>query len=148
MKDEPEILTLAIRLSGWRGDGHEWLRIIEIPASASLHDLHYATQRIVRFDDDHLYTFYVGRHWRQRGTELTDPEALIDEDEYEDEDEELSLSDVFPLAKNKNLYYWFDFGDDWIFEIKCRRKTKVLNRRMKYPRVIEKIGRNPRQYGR
>lgn len=152
MNEEPEILTLAIRLSGWRGDGYEWLRTIEIPASASLHDLHHAIQRIVRFDDDHLYTFYVGRHWRQRGTELTDPDALIDEDVYEneeeDEDDELSLGNVFPLGKNKNLYYWFDFGDDWIFEIKSRGKTKVLNRRMKYPRVIEKHGRNPRQYGR
>ncbi len=60
----------------------------------------------------------------------------------------LTLEQVFPLPKNMKLYYHFDFGDDWRFEIrKARTKPKEPEARVKYPRVIESIGRNPREYG-
>ena len=145
MSGESDILTLAISLSGWRGDGYEWQRTIEIPANASLHDLHCTIQDMAGFDDDnHMYTFYVGRNWRQRGAELAEPAAPVGDSDYE----EIPLNKVYPLVNKSRLYYWFDFGDDWIFEIRSRRGTKVRNTRAKYPRVIEERGRNPRQYGR
>jgi hypothetical protein len=144
MSGESEVLTLVIRLSGWRGDGYEWQRTIEILAGTSLHDLHCTIQDIVGFDDDHMYTFYVGRNWRKRDTELAEAAAPSNASDYEG----LPLSRVFPLENQCKLYYWFDFGDDWIFEIRPRAGRKVRNARAKYPRVIEKRGRNPRQYAR
>jgi hypothetical protein len=101
-------------------------------------------QDIVGFDDDHMYTFYVDRNWRQREAELAEPAAPIGGSDYED----ILLNQVCPLENGCRLYYWFDFGDDWIFEIRLRGGTKARNARAKYPRVIEKCGRNPSQYGR
>jgi hypothetical protein len=47
------------------------------------------------------------------------------------------------------LYYHFDFGDDWYFEIRrSRAKPKEPTPRVQYPRVVEATGPNPRQYGR
>jgi hypothetical protein len=38
------------------------------------------------------------------------------------------------------LYYWFDFGDDWTFEIKKSRKKIEKKDNVKYPRIVKKIG--------
>ena len=44
------------------------------------------------------------------------------------------------------LYYLFDYGDEWIFQIKKSRKKKKLNEKIKYPQLIESTGTNPEQY--
>ena len=137
-----EILTLRIRLSGARGEDRKWRRVIEIPEDASLEDLHYTIQDLINFDNDHMFEFYIGRSWRQHKMEIG--EAANPEDPGENE--KIRLSDVYPLEKNLKVYYWFDFGDSWIFEITRRAGTKAPNRRAKYPRVVEKEGRNPPQY--
>jgi hypothetical protein len=52
---------------------------------------------------------------------------------------------VFPLPERLKLYYWFDFGDDWKFEIRRARHGKEPASRVTYPRVIERIGPDPKQ---
>ena len=54
------------------------------------------------------------------------------------------LGDIWPLGRKK-LYYWFDFGDDWIFEIRKMRSSKADDT-ISCPRVLESIGPNPEQY--
>ncbi len=62
--------------------------------------------------------------------------------------EKVELSDVLPLpAKGLKLFYLFDFGDSWYFQItKTRRKEKDPEPGVTYPRVVEKKGENPEQY--
>jgi hypothetical protein len=145
MSESPTpIVTLDIDLSGWRGTSRKWHRAIEMPEATSLCVLHYAIQDAIGFDDDHMYEFYVGKRWNDREMEISDPASPIDLGAYET----IALSDVFPLKKGRKLYYWFDFGDDWMFEISCRSEKQVTDKKAKYPRVVEKNGRNPQQYGR
>ena len=122
----------------------EWVRLVEVDSAATLLDLHDLIQDAARFDRDHLFEFYAGRNCRQRAVTFDN-----EDDEPGDSSGELTLERVFPLSKNMKLYYHFDFGDDWCFEIrKTRLKPQEPKPRVKYPRVIEAIGRNPRQYGR
>jgi hypothetical protein len=61
--------------------------------------------------------------------------------------EHVTLEGLFPLPKNMKLFYHFDFGDDWRFEIrKMRNKPKVPEAGVRYPRVIEAQGPKLRQY--
>jgi pRiA4b ORF-3-like protein len=138
----PEILTLNIALSGWRAAEHRWSSVIEVSEETTLADLHYIIQELVKFDDDHLHEFYAGQHWRQRKFQFGEASSPFEENEAED----IGLSAVFPLEKKYHLYYHFDFGDDWIFEIKCRLGRKPMAPRAKYPRIVERSGRRPRQY--
>lgn len=55
------------------------------------------------------------------------------------------LNEVCPLVGSK-LFYLFDFGDCWLFQFKKLRKKAEKEPGVKYPRVIESEGRNPRQY--
>jgi hypothetical protein len=139
-----QILTLRIKLSGWREGALSWSSTIEMPAEATLAELHYTVQELVNFDDDHLYEFYVGPNWRKAKVEFGEPGSPLDAGGQGD----VKLAAIFPLPKGFKLYYHFDFGDDWIFEIKSGAPIKPANPRAKYPRIVEKKGRRPSQYGK
>lgn len=140
------IWTLSVEcVSGWYLE-ENCKRIIEIKSNSSLYDLHYAIQDAVGFGDDHPFEFYAGRNYRNRklffGIDLDDGDPI---GSYSD----LTLAQVYPLPNNLILFYHFDFGDNWYFEIRKSRKqpTEPVDG-VKYPRVIEKVGPNPVQYPR
>lgn len=119
-------------------------RKISVSHQHTLADLHLAIQEAFDFDNDHLYAFYVG------GTRRTGkPIYCADvEDEVEDDvktAEETTIEDM-GLYKGQKLYYLFDFGDMWEFDIELikieKNKQLPLN-----PVIIETKGESPEQYG-
>jgi len=123
----------------------ECVRVIEIDDSASLLDLHAAIQDGVGFDFDHSFEFFAGRNFRNRKLLFG---AMGDWEDETDTLDDVTLQKVYPLPKKLKLYYHFDFGDDWYFEIRKSRKNPAPPRpRVKYPRVVERIGADPQQYG-
>ncbi|MCI0487804.1 MAG: plasmid pRiA4b ORF-3 family protein [Blastocatellia bacterium] len=138
------IYTLTVECVAGAYLKKECIRVIEIDENASLADLHEAIQDAVKFDRDHLYDFYAGRLPRHRKV------LFSDDDDWEDRKSkyrEITLNQVYPL-KNLKLYYFFDYGDSWLFEIKKMRKLKEAEPGRSYPRVIERRGPNPTQYPR
>jgi hypothetical protein len=117
----------------------ECVRVIEIDSSATLADLHLAIQRAVDFDNDHLFEFYCARTERSR-----------DRDRFDDENGELftrTLDTLFPLPKDRKLFYLFDYGDSWLFSIaRTRKAAHEPVAGVKYPRLVESVGDNPDQY--
>lgn len=67
----------------------------------------------MQFSDDHMYMFYVARTPRSRDR--------IDFDNEDGSLEQTTLTEIFPLAKGRKLFYWFDFGDDWKFSFERTR---------------------------
>jgi len=55
-------------------------------------------------------------------------------------------SKTFTPWAGKKLYYLFDFGDHWTFEIRKARGAKKPEVDVEYPRVVEAIGPDPEQY--
>lgn len=139
------IWTLRIECIGGTHWEEDCVRIIEIDSKSSLLDLHDAIQDAVDFDRDHLFEFFAGRNCRNR--------MLVFENSFDweasfDIYDSITLEQVYPLPKSCKLYYHFDFGDDWYFEIKLnRKKPQEPEVGVTYPRVIEAIGPNPAQYG-
>ena len=114
----------------------ECIRTIEIDSGTSLFKLHDTILDIVKFDRDHHFEFFAGRNHRNR--------KLFFEESYDF----TTLEQVYPLPKSCKLYYHFDFGDDWYFEIrKGRKKPRDPEPGARYPRVVESIGPAPQQYG-
>src|SRR5579863_8196940 len=61
------------RLEGWRGVR----RTIAVRSDQTLVDLHHALRAAFEWDDDHLYSFWLGgKFWAKDGTEDTHPFAL------------------------------------------------------------------------
>lgn len=123
------ILTLTVKL--FYGD---WTATLEIEGSDTLEDLHLAIQDAVDFDNDHLYEFYIARTLRSR-------------DRIRYDNEEVTLDSIFPLATGKKLFYLFDYGNSWYFQIGSGRKRPfpaVVG--IQYPRIIAESGTKPQQY--
>lgn len=124
----------------------ECIRTIEINSRSSLLDLHDFILDAVSFDRDHLFEFYVGRNFQNRKVVF---EEGFDWEANADIYAETTLEQIYPLPKSCKLYYHFDFGDDWYFEIrKNRKKPGEPEKGVKYPRIVESIGPAPQQYGR
>lgn len=144
--EEPEkseesqmIWTLKVELLFGLYATDECIRVIEIPSSATLGDLHLAIQDAVGFDDDHLYEFYIAKTERSRNRQTFDDEngGLYT----------ITLEQLYPLEKGWKLYYLFDYGDSWLFKIaRSRVKPHPPEKGIEYPRVVKRIGEDPDQY--
>ena len=116
-----------------------WSCTIEISLDHSLEVLHLAIQNAVDFENDHLYEFIVGSNPRARST--------INFDCQSDDIYETTVQKLLEGSKGKKVFYYFDFGDSWLFQLKKSRKKPVTENSDKfYPRVVSENGKKPTQY--
>jgi len=172
---EPAIYTLTVTCVWGMYLESECLRVLEMREDQTLMDLHDAIQKAIHFDNDHPHEFYAARTERSRPRfSLTDlegnaeytpatiqlfrnfgrppapvPPKIAAAAEWAirlSQIEDPPLNQIFPLPERLKLFYWFDFGDDWKFEIKKERRTHPPRHKTKYPRVVRRVGPNPKQY--
>jgi hypothetical protein len=132
------IITIKVQLASGLHAREEWSCELEVEEATSLNDLHRVIQDAVGFDDDHMYMFFISR--REFGSERTS---------FDDSEHSLDtkLSGLFPLPKSRKLFYWFDFGDDWIFQVsKTRKKPRQATAGQLYPAIVSESGKKPEQY--
>ena len=118
-------------------------RIIAMDAQSTLEDLHDAIQAIYKFDDDHLYAFFMDNvAWSQSGDAYFDPRGEMDDQKP---------ADLFKLGElglylQKAFLYVFDFGDNWQFHITVEAIESTTSETNKGYRLIETKGEAPAQY--
>jgi len=112
---------------------------IEIAETQTLNDLHMAIQEAVGLGADHLYSFYMsGRAWDQ-DTEYASPYA------EGPSAAQVEIHDLNLRMKQRFLYL-FDYGDEHHFDVQLVGINPEAPKG-KYPRVVERHGKNPPQYG-
>lgn len=113
-------------------------RTIEIAENQTLDDLHRAIQNAVDFDADHLYSFFMsGRAWDDE-TEYASPHA------QGRSAARVRIGDLNLRMKQRFLYL-FDYGDEHHFEVQLVAVNPDAPKG-RYPRVVERHGKNPPQY--
>jgi len=138
------ILTLTVECMRGQSLEDQCIRVIEIDENACLYDLSQAILNSVSFEQDHLFDLYTANSaspWVQK-------QWLSDKEEWEEREEDffhIMLRRIYPLDR-KRLYYIFDLGDNWTFEIRKGRGIKTPETDISYPRVVQAIGPNPEQY--
>lgn len=137
------IYTLSIACVGGRFLTEEFRFVIEIPADWSLGDLALEILDRAEFDGDHLSEFYLSTGLRAK-KRTTLAAGRADEDSPMDG---IRLLDVFPLAAKQVLYYEYDPGDNWCFEIIKQGPDTSPQKGIEYPRVVEEHGNKPVEYG-
>jgi hypothetical protein len=76
-------------------DNNFWEATIEVPDICSLFDLHLFIQKIINFDNDHLFEFYPGRNDRNRKIEFSGNSGYpFDGGDYET----ILLKNIYPLT--------------------------------------------------
>jgi hypothetical protein len=119
--------------------GKIWRRIA-LESDATMTALADWILRSVHFDDDHLYQF----SYRDRfGTTVAINHEYMDEPPWTTE---VTLGEL-PLEPGQSMTFWYDFGDDWMFDVKLER-IEPPTTRIKAPRIMATHGRAPEQYPR
>ena len=123
--------------------GKNLYRIIAMDAQLTLEDLHDAIQAVYKFDDDHLYAFFMDSvAWSHSGDSYFDPRGEMDDQKP---------ADLFKLGElglylQKAFLYVFDFGDNWQFHITVEAIEATTSETNKSYRLIETKGEAPAQY--
>jgi hypothetical protein len=114
-------------------------QLIEIAADQTLDDLHYAILGAVNFDSDHLYSFFMsGQAWDD-ATEYASPFG------EGPSAAQVKIGDLSLRMKQRFLYL-FDYGDEHRFDVQLVGINAEAPKG-RYPKIVEKHGRPPRQYG-
>ncbi len=106
------IYRLTVECIDGRHYDHETIRIIDIDESATMYALFDIIREANGFDHSHL--FYLGRTPQNKKVIFGNKE-----DYYPNECRPYTstLSSIYPLG-NLKFYFLYDFGDQWIFQIK------------------------------
>jgi hypothetical protein len=131
------VKTYVLRVS-YRYKPDFW-REIEIAEDQNLEDLHLAIQQALKWDDDHLYSFFMGKRPYDEKREIGSPWSESERRTYTTTISSLKL-------KLKQVFlYLFDFGDDHLFDIQVMSINPKAPKG-KYPKVVGKQGRSLKQY--
>lgn len=114
-------------------------RKIEISSYDTLHDLHNVIQQAFEFDNDHLYAFFMDNKRFSKNRYIS---PYAEEGPYANEIKIEELS----LEKNQEFMYLFDYGDEWIFNVKLTEIKEKGNIILMKPEIIESKGDAPNQY--
>lgn len=127
-------------------------REIEVPENTSLYKLAEVIVKAYNFYFDHCFGFF---------SNLSEGHYFDSEKKYElftdliEEGEELEPTGAGNVKKTQVKEVWqnisdkmmflFDYGDNWQFIVELKGYGK-REKNKKYPRILKKIGRAPRQY--
>jgi hypothetical protein len=137
-----ELVTYRFKVT-YLADPEVW-RVIEIPDGYTLNHLHEAIQDAVDFDNDHLYSFFMSNIAWDRSSAYCSPFELEVNDEAGVSAAEIKIRDLQLRLKQRFLYL-FDYGDEHHFEVQLIG-INTDAKKGKYPRLVEKHGKNPPQY--
>jgi hypothetical protein len=145
-----QVYEFGARLVGCRG----LQRTIGVRSDQTFVHLHHALQVAFGWDDDHLYTFWLGtKFWPRSGTEFCNPFSLENPspvatffaDERPRKRSAETRLDRARFARGERLAYVFDFGDEW--RVLLTLKTIRADDGRPYPLVLAAVGDAPPQYG-
>lgn len=133
------IETLKIKLIGGMHAHEQWGCTLEVAHDYNFWDLHQTILNAVGFDNDHMFEFRIARsYYSENALRITCDDNELDEK---------IIDALLSKQKGTQLFYMFDYGDSWLFQINKSRKkpfTEIPNRL--YPRVLLESGVKPEQY--
>lgn len=119
------ILQLKITLLGIEPKIY---RIVQVPATITLRNLHKVLQRVMEWENYHLYQFVKDRDsFGPKSRDFDMPEVQ--------NDKSVPVADLLPKPRHK-MHYEYDFGDGWLHEI-LLQKILPAEEGVRYPVCTE-----------
>ena len=125
-------------------------RTIEIEDKQTLYDLHINIQDLFDWDNDHMFSFYLGEKLFDRDNEYSanpfgehmvssygKPSKSAAETELRDLD----------LPMDFSFWYLFDYGNELVHEVTVEKIREMKPEESGFPKLIVKKGNAPPQYG-
>jgi hypothetical protein len=119
----------------------DFLRVIEVSNDMRLSELHLLVQDLIGFSDEQLEDCFVATRLRGKKIRFMTSKGQQGITALPEMDQ--TLAEVFPPGSRKRLFYCFDFGESWIFEIKKVAEVSPALDNAFYPRVVQEQGVQP-----
>ncbi|HEX8479592.1 MAG TPA: hypothetical protein VF663_14720 [Telluria sp.] len=138
-----KICTLSITCAAGRHLSQAYRFELALPVQSNLDELASCILEVVDFDGDHLSSFYLAnsphgkRTWFTASGEWNGDASIPD----------ARLCDIFPLGRHKKLYYDYDPGASWRFEIVRKGRETEAAAGRSYPCLVLEEGVKPQEYG-
>ncbi len=119
-------------------DKDTW-RIVKLPATATMEDLHYEILYAYDFEDDHLYSFFIdGKKWSDLCI------ACPYEDSGRKNASEIQIGSI-GMIEDQPIVYVFDYAAEWTFTILLENIDEQNTDNFE-PFLFEEVGDDPQQY--
>ncbi len=147
-----EIYQLKIVLIRMGSDEmeEEISRIIEIGDKQTLYDLHLNIQHLFDWDNDHMFSFYLGGELFDRDNEYSanpvGEHVLSSYGKQSKSAAECELRDL-DLSMGFAFWYLFDYGDELIHKVTVEKMREIEPEESGFPKLINRKGNAPPQYG-
>lgn len=152
LSEPPKVYRLKVTLDSMWGEEMEFevSRTIEIQGERSLYDFHLKIQQAFEWDNDHMFSFFMSDElWDSENEYSADPLGEHMVSSFGDKSkpaDEVEIGD-FSLERGKSFKYLFDYGDKIIHTIHVINVYQGTDSKNELPKIIEKIGDSPPQYG-
>jgi hypothetical protein len=152
VSEPPRIYRLKVTLEsmGLEEIEPEVSRVIDIQEEYSLYDLHLIIQKAFEWDNDHMFSFYMGNKlWDRENEYKADPLGEHTPSNFGDKSkpaDETEIGDL-SLKQGKQFKYLFDYGDQLVHGIQVVDIYQNTDSMKEFPKIAEKIGESPQQYG-
>jgi hypothetical protein len=119
----------------------DFLRVIEVASDMPLYELHLLIQGLIGFSDDQLEDCFMATRLRGKKVHLISTKKNHDINSHAEMNK--TLAEIFPPGSRARIFYSFDFGDNWIFEIRKTAEAPQLAENTHYPRIVQEEGIQP-----
>lgn len=138
-----KICTLSITCVSGRHLSQAYRFELTLPAHSTLDELASYILEVVDFDGDHLSGFYLANNPRGKRTWFT----TLGEWDGGTDVPDTRLCAIFPLGPHKKLYYDYDPGASWCFEIVRKGRETDVVAGTSSPYLFLEEGVRPLEYG-
>jgi hypothetical protein len=121
-------------------------RTIEIKGNQTLYDFHLEIQSAFDWDNDHMFSFYLGKELYDReneysanpfGEHIVSNIGISSKSATETQIRDLNLKLGF------SFWYLFDYGDEIVHKITVKKIREIGSTEDGYPKIIKEIGKAP-----
>jgi len=120
-------------------------RDIEIKATQTFEDLHYAIHSYIGFDASKQASFFMSDDFWKKGKEISNRELKGEEKGAIATMRNARLCD-FIIDPHQKIYYLFDTQDKWTFRIELIKILTSEDTNTPYPKCVRVVGEAPKQY--
>lgn len=124
-------------------------RIIEITDKQTLYDLHMNIQNLFEWDNDHMFSFYLGEKLFDRENEYSaNPLGEHIDSSYGKQSKSAAETELRDLDLPMDFTFWylFDYGDELVHKITVEKIREMKPEETGFPKLINKKGKAPPQY--
>lgn len=120
-------------------------RDIEIKATQTFEDLHYAIHSYIGFDASKPASFFMSDDYWKKGKEISNRDLKGEDKESVAPMKSARLCD-FIIDPHQKIYYLFDPQEKWTFRIELVKILTTEDNSSPYPKCVRTVGEAPKQY--